>query len=212
MPARLAARHLVAALLLAGTGVSAQPPAAPPAPVAPAGLVRVVITTSEGPVTVEVETAKAPVTAANFLRYVDQKRLDGATFYRAARAPGAPADYGLVQFGVRNAPKKVLPPIAHEPTSKTGLTHVSGTMSMARGAPGTASGDFFVVVGDMTTLDADPKASGDNLGFAAFGRVVEGMDVMKRILAAPISTAPGGDFPGQTLAKPVAIATARRAP
>lgn len=212
MSARNAFRLLAVALALAGAPLAAQPPAPPPAQPAPAGLVRVVLTTSEGPITVEVETVKAPVTAANFLRYVDQKRLDGATFYRAARAPGAPPDYGLVQFGVRNAPKKVLPAIAHEPTSKTGLSHVSGTLSMARGAPGTASGDFFVTVGDMTTLDADPKASGDNLGFAAFGRVTDGMEAVKRILAAPISTAPGGAFPGQTLARPVTILTARRAP
>lgn len=212
------ARHLLltsiaaaATLLVAGSGL-AQTPATPPPPTVPsAATVRVVITTADGPITIDVERDKAPVTAANFLRYVDQKRLDGATFYRAARAPGAPPDYGLVQFGVRNAPKKVLPPIAHEPTTKTGLSHVSGTLSMARGAPGTASGDFFIVVGDMTSLDADPKASGDNLGFAAFGRVVEGMEIVKKVLAAPISSAPGGAFPGETLAVPVVITGAKRA-
>jgi peptidyl-prolyl cis-trans isomerase A (cyclophilin A) len=202
-----------AALALPLSAALAQQAPSPTPPPPPASAtVRVVLTTSEGPVTVEVEKDKAPITAANFLRYVDQKRLDGATFYRAARAPGAPADYGLVQFGVRNAPKKVLPPIAHEPTTKTGLTHVTGTLSMARGAPGTASGDFFIVLGDMTTLDADPKASGDNLGFAAFGRVVEGLDVVRKFLAAPISTAANVDFPGQTLAAPVVITSARRAP
>lgn len=199
-----------AAIATAQTGSTPAPAVAPS--VAPTGLVRVVITTAAGPITVEVDKNKAPITAANFLRYVDQKRLDGATFYRAARAPGAPPDFGLVQFGVQNAPNKVLPPIAHEPTTKTGLTHLSGTLSMARRAPGTASGDFFIVVGDMTSLDADPTASGDNLGFAAFGRVVDGMDVVRRILAAPISTATGVAFPGQTLAAPVPINTARRAP
>lgn len=193
-----------------GLAQSIPQPAAAPAP-APA-TVRVVLATSEGPITVEIEKDKAPITAANFLRYVDQKRLDGATFYRAARAPGAPADYGLVQFGVRNAPKKVLPPIAHEPTTKTGLSHLTGTLSMARGAPGTASGDFFIVLGDMTSLDADPKVSGDNQGFAAFGRVVEGLDVARKILVAPISTAANVDFPGQSLATPVVITTARRVP
>lgn len=211
MPARrifLTRFAAAATLLAAGSALAQTPPAVPATPTA--STVRVVLTTADGPITIEVAKDKAPVTAANFLRYVDQKRLDGATFYRAARAPGAPPDYGLVQFGVRNAPKKVLPPIAHEPTSKTGLSHVSGTLSMARGAPGTASGDFFIVVGDMTSLDADPKASGDNHGFAAFGRVVEGMEVVKKILAAPISTAPGGAFPGETLAAPVTISTARR--
>lgn len=214
MPARRTLLTRLAAavtLLIAGNAFAqAQAPATSPAG-ATGATVRVVLSTADGPITIEVEKDKAPITAANFLRYVDQKRLDGATFYRAARAPGAPPDYGLVQFGVRNAPKKVLPPIAHEPTSKTGISHVSGTLSMARGAPGTASGDFFVVVGDMTSLDADPKASGDNQGFAAFGRVVEGMEIVKKILAAPISTAPGGAFPGETLAAPVIIATARRA-
>lgn len=203
---------LAATLALSAVGLAAQPVPAPAPKPAATGIVRVLLTTSKGPVTVEVETAKAPVTAANFLRYVDQKRLDGTTFYRAARAPGAPIDYGLVQFGVMNAPKKLLPPIAHEPTSKTGLSHLNGTISMARNAPGTASGDFFVVVGDMPSLDADPKASGDNLGFAAFGRVVDGMDAVRRMLAAPISTAPGGAFPGQMIAKPVVITTARRLP
>lgn len=214
MPARrtlLTRLAAAATLLMAGNALAqTQAPATPPTSPT-AATVRVVLTTADGPIAIEVEKDKAPITAANFLRYVDQKRLDGATFYRAARAPGAPPDYGLVQFGVRNAPKKVLPPIAHEPTSKTGLSHVSGTLSMARGAPGTASGDFFIVVGDMTSLDADPNASGDNQGFAAFGRVVEGMEIVKKILAAPISTAPGGAFPGETLAAPITITTARRA-
>lgn len=199
---------LAAALALAAAPALAQAPAAP----AP-GIVRVLLQTAEGPITVELYKDKAPITVANFLKYVDQKRLDGTSFYRAARAPGAPPDYGLVQFGVRNNPKKLLPPIAHEPTTKTGLTHLSGTLSMARSTPGSAAGDIFVVVGDMVSLDADPKAPGDNLGFAAFGRVVDGMDIVTRILAAPISpTAGEGAFKGQILAKPVTISTARRIP
>lgn len=193
-----------AALALLPAPLAAQPAPAP---------VRVLLQTGEGPITVELYRDKAPVTVANFLKYVDQKRLDGASFYRAARAEGAPPDYGLVQFGVRNNPKKLLPPIKHEPTSQTGLSHLSGTLSMARSAPGTAAGDIFIVVGDMTSLDADPKAAGDNLGFAAFGRVVEGMDLVKRILAAPISpTAGEGAFKGQILARPVVISSARRLP
>jgi peptidyl-prolyl cis-trans isomerase A (cyclophilin A) len=202
---------LVALLLPAALAAQAAP--APPAPAAPRPATQqVVVETALGPITIEVETERAPVTAANFLRYVDQRRLVGATFYRAAAAPGSP-DYGLVQFGLQNAPKKSLPPIAHEPTSKTRLSHVDGTVSMARGAPGTAASEFFIIVGDMPSLDADPAAAGDNLGFAAFGRVVEGMEIVRRILAAPVSPTLGeGAMKGQMLADPIPVTAARRLP
>lgn len=179
---------------------------------APAGPVRVALDTSDGPILVEVYPDKAPITAGNFLRYVDEKRFDGATFYRASKVPNAP-DYGLVQGGVQNDPKRVLKPIAHEPTTKTGLSHVSGALSMGRTSPGTATSDFFICVGDMPYMDADPKQAGDNLGFAVFGKVVEGMDTVKKILAEPTSpTAGEGVMKGEILAKPVKIVTARRAP
>lgn len=186
------------------------PPIAPPAPVAapkPA-TVRVALQTSEGAIVLELEKERAPITTANFLRYVDQKRLDGADFYRATKvAPG----FGLIQGGAQNDPKRVLKSIPHEPTSKTGLSHLDGTISMARGAPGSANGDFFITVGDMASMDADPKQPGDNLGFAAFGHVVEGMDVVRRILDLPTSPTKGeGVMKGQYLAKPVKILAARR--
>ncbi|MBB6124417.1 peptidylprolyl isomerase [Sphingobium subterraneum] len=170
--------------------------------------VKVSLQTSEGPILLELEKERAPVTTANFLRYVDQKRLDGTTFYRALNlAPG----YGLIQGGLRNDPRKLFPPVAHEPTSKTGVSHVDGTISMARNAPGSATADFFIVLGEMKSLDADPAAPGDNAGFAAFGHVAEGMDVVKRILAAPISpTAGEGAMKGQMIAAPVKILSARR--
>lgn len=185
---------------------------APPTPAVQAprpATVRVSLQTSEGPIVLELETERAPITAGNFLRYVDQKRLDGVTFYRATKvAPG----YGLIQGGARNDPKRALPPIAHEPTSKTGLSHVDGAISMARNAPGSASGDFFITIGAMPSMDADPTKPGDNLGFAVFGRVVEGMDVVHRILDAPTSPTEGeGVMRGQILAIPVRITTARRA-
>lgn len=180
--------------------------APPPAP----ATVKVTLTTSEGPIVLELEKERAPITTANFLRYVDQKRLNGAAFYRAAKAPNAP-EYGLVQFGTRNDPKRTLPPIAHEPTTKTGLTHSSGTISLARGAPGTGAGDFFILVGDTPSLDADPKQGGDNQGFAAFGHVTEGMDLIKQMLAAPTDPNKGeGVMKGQYLASPVTIISARR--
>lgn len=200
-------RLFLAALAIASTTAllaEAQP--------APAGPVRVALDTADGPILIEVYPDKAPITAGNFLRYVDEKRFDGATFYRASKVPNAP-EYGLVQGGVQNDPKRVLKPIAHEPTTKTGLSHVNGALSMGRTSPGTATSDFFICVGDMTYMDADPKQPGDNLGFAAFGKVVEGMDTVKKILAEPTSpTAGEGVMKGEILAKPVKIITARRAP
>ncbi len=188
------------------------PPAATvpalPAPPKPA-TVRVMLQTADGPIAVEVETERAPVTAANFLRYVDQKRLDGTSFYRAVKVGDG---YGLVQGGTRNDPKKTLKPIAHEATTKTKLSHLDGALSMARGDPGTASGDFFIVVGDLPSMDADPKAPGDNAGYAVFGKVVEGMDVVRRILLAPVSPTEGaGEMKGQMLSPTIRIVTARRA-
>lgn len=171
--------------------------------------VRVALQTSDGPIVLELEVERAPLTTANFLRYVDQKRMDGTTIYRATKVAQG---YGLIQGGVRHDSKRVLPPIAHEPTTQTGLSHVDGAISMARAEPGSANGDFFITVGAMPSLDAQPDQPGDNLGFAVFGRVVEGMDVVHRILDAPISpTAGEGALKGQMLAAPVRIVTARRA-
>ena len=203
-------RFALALLALAAAPLPAQTP--PPAPVAATpspATVRVTLQTSEGPILIELEKERAPVTTANFLRYVDQKRLDGTTIYRATKVePG----FGLIQGGVRNDPKRVLKPIAHEPTSATGLSHTDGTISMARAAPGSATMDFFITVGALTSMDADPKQPGDNLGFAAFGHVVGGMDVVRRILDAPTSpTAGEGVMKGQMLAVPVRIVAARRA-
>ena len=147
-----------------------------PAPAAP--VPHVALETSEGTIIVAVEDKKAPVTAGNFLRYVDAHRLDGAVFYRAVRP--APR-FGFVQFGVRNDPKKQFPPIKHEPTTQTGVKHLDGAISIARLAPGTAQSEFTISVGDQPSLDAQPGAPGDNLGYAAFGRVVEGMEVVHRI-------------------------------
>ena len=194
--------------VLGAVSVSAQeaPPASPP--VVPA-TVSIVMTTSEGPITLALEKTRAPLTTANFLRYVDQKRLDGVTFYRAMNLGQGT---GLIQGGPQNDPKRILKPVAHEPTSKTGLSHVDGTISLARLAPGTATADFFITVGPVLALDANPTGSGDVAGYAAFGHVVEGMDVVKRILAAPISATAGvGVMKGQMIAAPVKILTVRRA-
>ena len=199
-------RLFLAAFAAAVLAASASAQTAPAEP----GAVRVALDTADGPILVEVYPDKAPITAGNFLRYVDEKRFDGATFYRASKVPNAP-EYGLVQGGVQNDPKRVLKPIAHEPTTKTGLSHVNGALSMGRTAPGTATSDFFICVGDMPYMDADPKQPGDNLGFAVFGKVIEGMDTVRTILAEPTSpTAGEGVMKGEILAKPVKIVTARR--
>lgn len=177
------------------------PPAKPP--------VRVALETSAGRLVVEVDPGKAPITVANFLRYVDQKRLDGITFYRTVKVADR---FGFVQFGIRNDPRRILPPIRHEPTTLTGLKHLSGTISMPRRAPGTAQGEFTISVGDQPSLDADPTKPGDNLGYAAFGQVVEGMEVVINILDAPVSPTAtvDGAFKGETPLKPVKIVSARR--
>lgn len=170
----------------------------------------VAMDTTIGRIVVAVHPDKAPITAANFLKYVDQKRFDGTAFYRGVGV----ADYGFVQGGAQNDSKRILPPIKHEPTSQTGLTHDDGALSMARYAPGSATGDFFIVLGKMPGMDTQPQqASGDNQGFAVFAHVVEGMDVVKAILAAPKSpTAGEGVMKGQMLEAPVKILTARRMP
>ncbi len=180
-----------------------QASAATPAPDA-ASLTRVRLSTAAGDILVGVDTKAAPITAGNFLRYVDQHKLDGIGFYRAVKVADG---YGLAQFGTRNDPKRTLPPIKHEPTTLTKLSHRDGTLSMAMAAPGTAAGDFFITVGDLSSMDATAA----NPGFAAFGRVLEGMDVVRRILAAPTSPTLGeGVMKGQMLAPVITITAARR--
>ena len=210
------------ALLLAliGAPLAAQTPAvAPPASTttAPAplpppgpGITRVTLRMAEGPIVLDLEAAKAPLSTANFLKYVDAKRFDGASIYRIVKsAPG----FGFIQGGINNDPKKYFPPVAHEPTSKTGLHHTDGTISLPRLAPGSARGEFFITVGDVLSMDADPSLPGDNLGFAAFGHVVQGMDLIRAMLDLPTSPTKGvGVMKGQMLDKPLAITTARRVP
>ena len=191
--------------VLAGTGALIAWPA-----LAQTLLPRVTLTTALGAIELELAIDKAPITARNFLAYVDQKRLDGATFYRAMKLSSAPP-LGLIQGGLKGNPAKVLPPIAHEPTTKTGLKHTDGTISLARYAPGTATCDFFICIGDQPSLDADPSQGGDNQGFAAFGHMTAGADVARKILAAPVSpTAGEGVMKSQMLDPEVAILTARR--
>jgi peptidyl-prolyl cis-trans isomerase A (cyclophilin A) len=176
------------------------------APALAARPVLVRINTSAGPIVVELDLKRAPITAGNFLRYAQEKRFDNTFFYRAARNKRNPK-IGLVQGGINHRVVRARLPIAHEPTSRTGLAHVDGTLSMARNAPGTAMGDFFVTVGPAPYLNARPGS----VGYAAFGRVVAGMPLIRRILAAP--TYPGGrtqTTKGQQIIAPIRIISARR--
>ena len=195
-------QRFVAAALLAALSAPAfaqpQPGASAAAPAPQADLVPVAIETGMGRIVIAVDRARAPVTAANFLRYVDQRRFDGESFYRAMKSAGG----GLIQGGVRSDTRKLFPPIAHEPTSKTGIKHVAGTVAMANLGPGTARADFFILTSDAPSF---------NDTFAAFGKVVEGMDVAKSILASPVSATKGeGIMRGQMLDPVVKITKASR--
>ncbi|HEX2584816.1 MAG TPA: peptidylprolyl isomerase [Steroidobacteraceae bacterium] len=171
---------------------------------------KVVIHTGYGDIVMKIEVERAPITARNFLRYVDQKRLDGMTFYRAVKI-GETGEYGMLQGGIRGDPKKVLKPIPHEPTTVTGLSHINGAVSMARLAPGSATAEFFIVLGDLISLDAQPANSGDNAGYAVFGQVIEGMDVVKTLLELPRSESDkDGAMKGQMLKVPVKVISVRR--
>ncbi len=187
---------------------------ATPAPAAtPVEYVYVAMVTSEGTITFALDKTHAPLTTANFLKYVDAKKFDGTTFYRAMHLDWGDEPTGLLQGGLQGI--KVLAPVAHEPTTQTGLHHTSGTISMARYAPGTATADFTIMVGDVKSLDATPSADNPDLkaGFAAFGHVVSGMDVVRKIWDAPRSATKGeGVMRGQMLAPPVKIVSARRVP
>ncbi len=172
--------------------------------------VRVALVTEMGTITLDLDGKHAPVSTRNFLRYVDGKRFDGIVFYRVMRLAWGEQPNGLIQAGLRGDPKRVLPPIAHESTTQTGLRHVAGAISMARLAPGTATGDFSILVSDIPGLDAGQNPS-DPEGYAVFGKIVEGMDVARRIYDVPLSaTAGSGALKGQMIEKPVKILTVRR--
>ncbi|WP_242095321.1 peptidylprolyl isomerase [Sphingomonas sp. CROZ-RG-20F-R02-07] len=208
-PSLLAVLGLWAMPALAQT--NAAPVATSPVPVASAPLPRVALETSAGRIVIEADTVHAPISAGNFLRYVDQHRLDGVTFYRDVKV----ADhFGFVQFGANGDPKRSLPPVRHEPTTVTGIKHLNGTISTARLAPGTARGEFTILAGDQPGMDADPTKPGDNLGYAAFGHVVEGMDVVVGVMDAPVSPTATlrGAFKGEVPVEAVRIVSARRVP
>jgi len=186
--------------LFAAVPAVSQPVSPPPAEAPRDDLVRVALDTDKGRIVVALDRARAPATTANFLRYVDSKRFDGIVFYRAM-AWGQ--NSGLIQAGITRDARLLYPPVKHEPTSETGLKHETGAIAMANVGPGTARSDFFITAGPIPALDKD---------FAVFGRVVEGLEVVKAILASPVSPTRGeGSMKGQMLEPAITIRSARRA-
>jgi peptidyl-prolyl cis-trans isomerase A (cyclophilin A) len=166
------------------------------------GVPRVVVQTELGDIEIEVDSGRAPITAANFLKYVDLKHYDGGTFHRTVKMDNQPDNQikiEVIQAGVNaDRAKEGFPPIALERTNKTGLLHKDGAVSMARGAPDSATSGFFICINDQPSLDFGGMRNPDGQGFAAFGRVVRGMDVVRRIQRAPNTDA-------QRLTPPIAI-------
>jgi peptidyl-prolyl cis-trans isomerase A (cyclophilin A) len=170
--------------------------------------VRVTIQTELGNIDVTVDSVHAPVTATNFLRYVDAGRYSGGQFHRTvtmANQESNPVKIEVVQLSAARSPNaERWPPIELERTNKTGLKHHDGTVSMARAGPNTATSDVFICIGDQPELDFGGKRNADGQGFAAFGVVTKGMDVVRKIQASPAR--------GQTLDPPIRIVNVVRVP
>ena len=191
---------LVAALLVLSSAVADE------------SKVRVLMSTSEGEIGIELYLDKAPMTAGNFLKLVDNGDLDGASFYRVVTYEN---DNGnpkieVIQGGIGDAGEGFYT-IEHETTERTGILHTDGVISMARGLVGTASTEFFICIGDQPGLDFGEGRNADGQGFAAFGKVVEGMDVVRRINELSADAPSGSEYTkGQILAQPVRITSVRR--
>jgi peptidyl-prolyl cis-trans isomerase A (cyclophilin A) len=199
----LVAAALALVALASTSALSAPKPAAKPAH-EPA-IVRVRLETSAGVITLALDAKHAPQTVAGFMEYVDDGRLDGTEFYRSSRSKAAPGQ-GFIQGGIGTNPRRKLPATPFEGTDVTGLSHVDGAVSMAHGdSADIATCNFTLLVGPLPWLDARPGSP----GYAAFGKVIGGMPVVKRILAMPTG---GGSGPmrGQMLFKPIIINRAVR--
>lgn len=168
---------------------------------------RIVIDTGQGTITAEIYLDRAPVSAGNFLKLVDEGFYDrgNASFYRVTRADNQPNNevkIDVIQGGLRS--ETTADPIPHETTETTGLRHLDGSLSMARAEPGTASSEFFICIGDQPELDFGGKRNPDGQGFAVFGRATDGMPVVRSIQALPDQ--------GQYLTEPVKIRSIKRLP
>ena len=173
------------------------------------GPIRVLVQTELGDIVLEVDTEHAPRTAANFLRYVDAGHYNGGTFHRTVKMdnqPDSPVKIEVIQAGVNpERTKDGYPPIAIERTRETGLRHTDGAISMARGQPDSATSGWFICINDQPSLDFGGARNPDGQGFAAFGRAVTGMDVVRKIQRAPNTDA-------QRLTPPIKILKAARMP
>lgn len=174
--------------------------------------VHVQFDTTAGPILLELYPERAPVSVRNFLAYVDGGHYNGASFYRTVTFEN---DNGrpwieVIQGGLDDA-EGIMPPIEHESTADTGLTHENGTISMARGAVGTASSEFFICIGPQPALDHGADRNPDKQGFAAFGRVIRGLQTVRSIHQMEADgAAPSEYVSGQILTTPVEITAARR--
>jgi len=170
--------------------------------------VTVIIQTELGTIEAEIDTLRAPITSENFLKYVDAGHYDGGRFHRTVRMDNQPANIvkiEVVQAGVDpNKEKSGFAPIKLERTNQTGLHHENGTLSMARDGPDTATSDFFICIGPQPSLDYEGKRNPDGQGFAAFGRVVKGMDIVRKVQASHAEE--------QKLTPPIRILKIRRKP
>lgn len=194
-------RHLLTLLAIMLAATSAATPAGAQTKPQP-GIVRVRIETAAGAFTLGLDARRAPETVKNFMAYVDDGRLDGQDIYRVARARNAPR-IGFVQGGIRSDATRILPPFPLETTRQTGLRHIDGTISMARRAgPDSAGGNFFITVGPNPGMDW----SAQHPGYAAFGRVIDNMALVRRMLAQPT----GGRMNGTMLLRPITIVRAVR--
>ena len=171
--------------------------------------VRVRVQTELGDIVLEIDTARAPNTAANFLRYLKAGHYDGGTFHRTVKMdnqPDSPVKIEVIQAGVNpDRARDGFPPIPIERTSATGLRHTDGVISMARGQPDSATSGWFICINDQPSLDFCGGRNPDGQGFAAFGRVVQGMDVVRAIQRAPNANA-------QVLTPPIKILKAAQIP
>ncbi len=168
--------------------------------------VRVLIHTREGDITAELYRLQAPLTTDNFLRYVDSSAFDGSSFYRTVtlhNQPDSPVRIEVIQGGLGPSDRDSLfPPVRMETTAMTGIRHTDGALSMARNEPNTATTEFFICIGDQPELDFGGRRNPDDQGFAAFGRVVSGMEVVRAIQASKAE--------GQWLRPPISIISIRR--
>jgi peptidyl-prolyl cis-trans isomerase A (cyclophilin A) len=183
----------------------------------PAFAQKVKIITTLGSITLQLHPDKAPLTVANFLRYVDEKRYDGGSFYRVVRLDNQsqnPIKIEVIQGGLRQDSAKMLPTIVQETTQKTGLRHVNGTISLARFAPNSGASEFFICINDQPELDYGGKRNPDGQGFAAFGKVVRGMKIVRKIQKGPTNAldkpSNAAANPSQYLKDPVLIVSITR--